>query len=333
MSMSAWGRVDVGLSNGDRLNDQFSTGEFELHASGKVHKMVSLTLNLVATYNPAQQGTAGVMDGIIQIEPSEYLNIWLGRMLVPVDRSNFSGPYFMAPWLYPGAGFVGGYAVIPREGDFGRNDGVTVWGQINGGMVKYYAGAFDLHNPGQSPLFSGRLSLSLLNPEPGFYGSSTFHGTDLLGIGVGFQAKKDGSVGPVAEVAEGMMPPPPPTDDYSEFNFDVLFEKNFGDAGVLDLEGAFYKFSGDFENTDSGWFALASYILPGDVGGGKFQPLVRVQQAVPTDDDADKSLLIDAQVAYIVNSYATRFTLGYRNGKAGDAKSQALFLGAQVQRF
>jgi len=44
-------------------------------------------------------------------------------------------------------------------------------------------------------------------------------------------------------------------------------------------------------------------------------------------------VIIDAQVAYIVNSYATRFTLGYRNSKAGDDEIQALFLGAQVQKF
>ncbi len=342
LSMSAWVRVDLGLSSatsaaplnfpsGEKLDDAWSTGEFELHASGKVYKYASLTLNLAARYNsgdpgaPTMMGDFGVMDGIVQIEPSEYFNVWLGRMLVPVDRSNFSGPYFMAPWFYPGFGFAGGYVVVPRQGPFGRNDGVTVWGQIGGGMVKYYAGAFDLHNPGESPLFSGRLSLSLLNPEPGYYGSSTFHGQDLLGIGVGFQSKKDASVAP----ATAMLAP----DDYGEFNFDVLFEKNFGSAGVLDIEGAYYKFNGDFESTDAGWFALASYILPGDVGGGRLQPLVRVQQAIPADDSLDKSLLLDAQIAFILNSYATRFTLGYRNSKAGEEKIQALFLGAQVQKF
>ena len=44
-------------------------------------------------------------------------------------------------------------------------------------------------------------------------------------------------------------------------------------------------------------------------------------------------VIIDAQVAYLVNSYATRFTLGYRNSKAGEEKIQALFLGAQLQKF
>jgi hypothetical protein len=343
LKIGVWSRVDLALSNGssaapgnfpsgDKLDDIFSTGEFELHASGKVHKYVSLTTNLVASYNAGAAGAgitgdASVMDGIVQIEPSEYLNIWVGRMLVPVDRSNFSGPYFMAPWYYPGFGFADGQVAVPAQGPYGRNDGVTVWGQVGGGLLKYYAGAFDLYDPGQSPLLSGRISLHLLNPEPGFYGSSTFHGMDLLSVGVGLQSKKNGSV--AAPAAAGVAPL---TDTYTEFNIDALFEKNLGSAGVLDVEGAFYKFDGDYQRTDAGWFGLASYILPGDVGGGKLQPLVRVQQAIPVADAAPTSTLVDAQVSYILNSYATLFTLGYRNGKAGDAKVQALYLGLQVQK-
>ena len=341
LNLSVWSRVDLVLSNGssaapgnfpsgDKLNDVYSTGEFELHASGKVHDIVSLTTNFVASYNSGGApdgitGTASVMDGIIQIEPSPFFNVWVGRMLVPVDRSNFSGPYFMAPWFYPGFGFADGQVAVPRQGPYGRNDGITAWGQFAGGMFKYYAGAFDLHAPDQSPLFSGRLALSLLNPEPGYYGSSTFHGMDLLGIGVGFQSKEDGSV-------DASDPTAVLTDNHSEINVDVLFEKDLGSAGVLDLEAAFYKFNGDYEGTDSSWFALASYILPVDVGGGKLQPLLRVQQAKPAADGAPTSTLVDAQIAYILNSYATRFTLGYRNGSADDAKVQALFFGAQVQK-
>jgi hypothetical protein len=118
-------------------------------------------------------------------------------------------------------------------------------------------------------------------------------------------------------------------DDYTGFNADVLFEKNFEGAGVLDLEAAYYAFNGDYEPTDAGWYGVASYLLPNDVGGGKLQPLVRVQQAIPAADSADPSTLIDAQLGYVVNSYATRFALGYRNGSAGGLDVQAIYFGAQ----
>jgi hypothetical protein len=330
LNIGAWSRVDLRASSADGrdLDDLSSTGEFELHLSGKLLPWVSFTTNFVATYGGGDgtiTGDLGVMDGIIQLEPCDFFNVWLGRMLVPVDRSNFSGPYFMAPWYYPGFGFADGQVGAPLEGPNGRNDGVTVWGQFNGGMVKYYAGAFDLHDVDQKPLYSGRLSLSLLNPEPGYYGSSTYYGKDLLGIGVGVQSKGLGSV--QTDPTTGAITA---ADKYTEFNADVLFEKDLGGAGVLDIEGAVYLFGGDYRQTDSSWFALASYLLPGDIGPGKLQPLVRVQQAAPHAEGADTSTLVDLQLGYIVNSYNTRFALGYQNGSAGDAKVQGLFFGAQI---
>jgi hypothetical protein len=339
ISIGAWGRVDVVLSNGAEaipgnfpsgsdVDDTFSTGEFEFHSSGKVHKYVSLTLNLATTYTPSLAGSFEIQDGIVQIEPSPYFNVWLGRHLVPIDRSNFAGPYFMSPWFYPGFGFADGQVAVPREGNFGRNNGVTVWGQVEGGMFKYFAGVFDLHLPGASPLYSGRLSVSLLNPEPGFWGTATYHGMDVFSVGVGAQYKNDGSV---ATDDDGDIID---ADDYSMINVDVLYEKNLGAAGVLDLEGAFLKFMGDNEGTDIGWFALASYILPAEVAGGKLQPLVRFQQA-NAPDDVSSSWILDAQVNYIVNSYATRFSLGYRRSQAdSDAFEDisAVFFGAQVQK-
>jgi hypothetical protein len=159
-----------------------------------------------------------------------------------------------------------------------------------------------------------------LEKEPGYYHSSTYYGKDILTLAVGGQYKKDGSVPP----AMGVAP-----DNFSEFNADILFEKNFDGAGVLDLEVAYYKFNGDYEPTDAGWFGVASYMLPNDIGWGKLQPLLRVQQAIPSADTADTSTLIDAQLGYIVNSYATRFALGYRTGTAGDLDVQAIYFGAQ----
>jgi hypothetical protein len=337
INMGVWMRIDATLQNHTdrkKLNEVGSTGDVEFHFSNQMRKAVAWTANLVATYGPgsidgqaqsgadggtpgAASGRVGILDLIAQFEPDEAFNVWVGRMLVPSDRSNFSGPWFMAPWTYPGA-----FGTGPKEGPFGRNDGVTVWGQVNGGLFKYYAGAFNLHDPSLKPLLTGRLNLSLLSPEPGFYHSSTYYGKDILAIGVGGQYQKNGDAN-----LNGMG-----LSDYGLFNADALFEKDFGASGVLDLEGAFFKYVGDGENKKWSHFLLASYLTP-DLGNGtKLQPLVRVQQAIPKGG-GDTATQIDAQVGYVVDAYATRFALDFVHDSAGPGTAaNALTLGVQLQK-
>jgi hypothetical protein len=95
---------------------------------------------------------------------------------------------------------------------------------------------------------------------------------------------------------------------------------------VVNLEGAYYSFMGDHETTKASWFGLASYLFK----AAGIQPLVRVQQAIPKADTSPTSTLVDAQIGYVLNSFATRLALGYQYGKAGAEKSNALFLGAQL---
>jgi hypothetical protein len=327
INVGVWGRMDALLNNGKKLDDIGSTGVAELHTSGKLTDDFNFTMNLVAAYGGGDgiSGSAGLMDAILQFDPDDAFHLWFGRMLVPVDRSNFSGPWFMAPWYYPLFGFVDGQIgpTVPHEGPSGRNDGATMWGFYaqDEFSIKYYVGVYDLHNRADTPLVSGRLNLTVLSPEPGYYSNSTYYGKDILALGAGFQYKKNGST------AAWQPGGPAAVGDYSEFNLDLLFEKKLGEA-VLDLEGAFYKFNGDYERTDMAWFALASLLLP----GGSVQPLIRVQQALPAYDFDETSTLVDAQLGYVLSAFATRFAAGYRYGKAGELTSHSLFFGAQFEK-
>ena len=42
------------------------------------------------------------MDAIISFDLMDEFHVWAGHLLVPVDRANASGPFFMIPWNYPG---------------------------------------------------------------------------------------------------------------------------------------------------------------------------------------------------------------------------------------
>jgi hypothetical protein len=300
---------------------------------------VGYTANLVATYpggaGREMQGTAGILDLIGRLEFDPAFNLWVGRMLVPSDRSNFSGPWFQAPWNYPGV--FGKYYIGPRQGPSGRNDGATVWGDIGGtGKFKYYVGAFDLHNVGVSPLFTARLNLAILGSEPGFYHSSVYYGSqDILAIGAGVQYQKDGSVEsappPMPGGMMGAMPFVPMTSNYLGIIGDVLFEKNLGGSGVIGVEGLVNIHNGDYEPVKQTFYGTVHYLLPGEMGIGQIQPLVRFQGATPKAG-GDMWMLLDAQVGYVIKAYAARLAIGYQMGNIEGAKSNQIFLGLQVQK-
>ena len=297
-------------------------------------------MNLAAVYpdmrdgTPDADGTVEIMDAIGRFDLVDPFHVWVGRMLVPSDRANFSGTWFASPWTYTGSfvqGFIPGPPVGPRQGAYGRNDGLTIWGQAADGLFKYYVSAFNLHDASSKPLWGGRLNLSLINPEPGYYHSSTYYGAkDILAIGVALQSQKDGS-----SFIDVMDPDNNILDDYMGFNADVLFEKDLSGSGVLTIEGAFYKYNGDAEVYDNSWLALVSYLTPQPVGPGKIQPLVRVQGVKTTDNATapipdESGLAVDVQLGYVIADYAARLALGYEYSKIGDAKANLIYLGAQI---
>ena len=332
ISINAWGRVGFvlqGLQDPKKLDHLSTDGDLELHFDGQATNEIGITGNVAGVFATGNtSGSITILDLILRLDIVEPFHIWIGRMLVPSDRANFSGTWFEAPWNYPGTwalpiGFAG-----PREGPYGRNDGATIWGQALGGMFKYYVGAFELDNGGK-PLWTGRLNLSLINPEPGYYHSSTYYGgKDLLAIGIGAQYKKDGSAFVPPPTSAMPMPTATMVDDYALFNADVLFEKNLQSAGVLDLEGAFYKYFGDYETFKFSYLLLASWLTPEKVGPGKLQPLVRFQSAKTQTDLTSSS--IEAQVGYVIADYNARLALGYQYTKTGPTKTNAIYLGMQV---
>jgi hypothetical protein len=334
-----WFRLDNRFqdpSNKKKLNGFVMGSEVDILFSGEVHEYVAWQADFVATFGN-QSGTgkditgrADILDLIGKFNLHDSFNIWVGRMLVPSDRSNFSGAWFMSAWNYPGFYIPGAAPVGPHQGPFGRNDGATVWGQFLGGFIKYYASAFDLHDVNEKALFSGRLNLTLLNPEPGYYHSSTYYGAkDIVALGISGQYKKNGSVAPTPDpLPIGYMAPA--AQNYSMVSADLLAEKKFGGAGVGTLEGGFYAFKGDFEPVKNHFYVLGSYLLPYEVWIGRFQPLVRLQQAKSQTKQTWR--LIDTAVSYVVDEYAMRIALNYQNSDIGGSKANAVTIGIQIQK-
>lgn len=286
-------------------------------------------------------GEYGVLDAIIQYEPSEKFNVWLGRMLTPADRIEMNGPFYGLTWgqytvpLYPSdndpSNGANGVA-----GTYGRDEGVTVWGSFD--KFQYAVGIFDgysgLENQSDAPLFAARFAYNFLNKEsnPGYYTSSTYYGKggDILTLAVSFQSQSDGYG---TAIKSG---------SFDGYAVDFLFEKPMAKNTAITIEGEFKSFDvsnagGAFGSTmfdGDASFASFAYLLPGDIGESMYQPYLRVTSNSPTVGDS--SSLTEVGVNYIVSGHNMRLNLNYTTGDANltgakGADVDAVLFGMQIQ--
>ncbi len=299
------------------------------YIAGQVHDYIKFEGNV-----DTNGGGVALLDAIIKFEFHEYFNLWTGRFLPPSDRANLSGPYFQNAWNYP----VGTH-LYPAV-NAGRDDGLAVWGQVNGGQFKWQLGLFGMGAAAGTPdpRFAARVVYNVLDPEPGYYNSSTYYGTkDILAFGAVLQHQPDD------EATAG-------TDTNTLWNLDALYENSFPGTGTLNVEAAFYGFGGN--DTGNSFSLLGSFLFADRVGIGQLQPMVRLQRAWVSDGDTfvppitapadgDASLLtIDVGLHYIINGHNTRLaaTVQHTSPSIDDApvepdSNTVLFLGAQVQAF
>jgi hypothetical protein len=321
IGVAVWIRSDVtfqGQGDPEKLNDQTFTPYGELHAGGKIHDNVSVTLNL---NGGGVGGGFGIEDAIIGFDIMDEFHIWVGQLLVPVDRANYAGPFFAIPWNYTGAiGFV------PHEGPSGRNAGLSVWGDLMGGKFKYVLGAFDGGGDAESVLYSARLQADFIGEEPGYFGNATYFGEkDIVALGLGGQYQKDGEAGP-----DGA------TDDYNEFNADLLAEFKLGAGAWVTGEAGVYVTGGDYPGfAKTAFYVTAAYATP-KIGVGNIQPMLRYQMGSGEGDA--KTWSIDAAVSYLIMGPALRLVGNFQHvdtdaGTGTSVKANSLTLGAQAIFF
>jgi hypothetical protein len=277
-------------------------------------------------------GALSIMDLIAQYKAADEFQVWAGRLLVPSDRANFAGPFFMIPWVYPGFYIKGAAPIGPKDNANGRDIGITVWGNAIESKLKYYAGVYGFGGPtladqDQPPYYSGRISYSLQGDEAGYFGSETYYGAKSVAtIGLGGQYQK-------ADPAKGIPK------DVGIFMADAFAEEVTA-AGTFTVEGQFYKFSDDYNfggpvNAPSAaLYGTLAWLMPDKAGIGQFQPALRVQETI---DPA--WTLIDAQLAYVIKNYSARLVTDYEHiglgsTPTGQAHAQnALIFGVQLQNL
>jgi hypothetical protein len=275
--------------------DDFSLDSARIYLSGKVTDKISIMFN--TEYNGGDE-KIGVIDAVAQFSFSDSFNVWAGRFLPPSDRANLYGPYYSNEWGVYTDGIQDGY---PFE-TTGRDDGLMYWGQF--GIAKVSVGAFDVQGltKGSSDvLAAARVQLDFWDPEGGYYLNGTYYGDkDLLAVGV------------AAQNSHGK----------NAYSIDFLLEKKLGGAGTISVESEYAKYDGlggypspraaGYASSD-GYYLLAGYLFPQEVGIGKFQVVAKYAKAkydFTTNPDVDQDTM-ELNFNYIIKQFNARISAFY----------------------
>lgn len=305
--------IEDGAPNGEDASKEFALESARLYLNGQVLPYLKFEMN-----TEKDGDSIRILDAVAKFEFCHSFNVWAGRFLPPSDRSNLSGPYYLSTFDFP---YVQAYPAVFA----GRDDGMAVWGEFQEGKFKYQGGLFNgargTTNPSDSLLFAGRLTYNFLDPESGYYNSSTYYGEkDVLAVGlVGMWQQQDDSI-----LNES-------TGDFNAWNIDALFEKKISNSGVITIEGARYDYHfNDLVQQDS-YFILAGYLFPGHIGKGQFQPHVRFQRLTP--EDGEDHSRTEIGVNYILRGHDARISVVYSmDDPAGsNHNTNAFVAGLQLQ--
>jgi hypothetical protein len=340
-----------GGSPAGHYSNEFAIDNARIYINGKIHKYVGFEFNTdcfncsFGQSGVAGAGTAitggnsaiGLLDAIGKFEFHPLINLWVGRMLLPSERGELNGPFYHATY----GGFRTPFFPADQSlnfnqgaGLYGRDNAATLWGKIHPSFGTHILYAFAVSqglrtgvatlNGGNSLMYTGRLQWNLLNDEnnPGYYTSGTYYGTagDILAIAGSVQHQKDGA---------GTGVPGGTNSDFTGLSVDVLFEKVLpNNMGVFTFNGEFKRFFANYgqPTADFGaaggpcfcifnghsWTVYALYLIPQEIGIGRFQPYVRFTSIDPRYGNMRQEW--EPGINYVISGHNARVSAFYRYG-------------------
>lgn len=290
--MQTWYQwVEEGKSaNNQDLND-FILRRAYLYLKGQVTDHVHFFTHVASdkvgqdemTESPGKGLGSGVAwrDLWITYDLSDSFKIQMGRMYVPLTRNygTTSTKCMLTmdlPFLQGGS--RGGIFYAQKVG---RDDSVTLWGNPLNGLVQYRLmvseGVEGDSNPDDNLRFVGRLSVSLLEPEKGWFNQGTYLGNKkVLSFGLGMDSQKDLTLSSLADQDNFVWT----VDGF--FDYPVAEGAVTAEAAYINIENCTQTQPQTYTSLSAGddaknWYINAGYLLPGSVGPGRLQPYVRYE--------------------------------------------------------
>ena len=256
----------------------------------------------------------------ITLNLDEAFKIQMGRMYVPLTRNygtTSTKCMLTADLPFLQGGSRGGIFYAQKVG---RDDSLTLWGNPFDGLLQYRLmiseGIEGANNPEDKLRFVGRLALSLLEPEKGWFNKGTYLGNKkVLSFGVGMDSQDDLTLAGQA------------VRDNTVWTVDVFFDHPIG-AGAVTLEAAYIDIDNCTQGTTNfyhdlvagddaqNWYINAGYLLPGTIGPGRLQPYFRYE-TVDVDQKNDTDFL-SGGLNYYLKGHNCKLTADYMHVDPGN---------------
>ena len=265
--------------NSPHIND-FMARRVYLYTTGQVAKNLTFFAH-IAGDRLGQEGVdvAGsglgtglsVRDAWITYAPFDELKIQAGRMYIPFTRAFGTESTFTLLTLdLPFA--QGGVRAKPFfPSNVGRDDGITVWGNLADGLFQYRVGVFDgqqsTQNAQKNPRAAARISINPLESENGWFNKGNYLGTkNILSFGVGYDYQAD-----LKWAADR------PTADYSAWTTDLFFDHPVG-SGAVNFEGSYSGIKNSQELGDAKtWYIQGGCLMPPVAKSPRIQPYFKYE--------------------------------------------------------
>ena len=309
---------DHSETDGSPGQDDFPLDHARLYFSGDATKNFSVMFN---TDYDSTTNTMEILDAVGEFHSSPKFNIWFGRFLPPSDRANLYGPFYANEWDVYSDGIQDGYPFIFQ----GRDDGAAYWGdfKLGAAKVKVSTGAFSGTSADgvNSVIWASRVQIDFWDPEDGYYLNGTYYGDkNLLAIAGATQVQS----GKTATTA------------------DFLMEKKVPGGGAFTVESEYSRYNGlggyDAKYVKSqGAYGLASFLIPKQMGIGKFELLGKYAIAQFTDGGVGapgyRQNTAEVNLSYIIKQFDARVMTFYRNASynAVAANNWQAGVGLQLQ--
>lgn len=257
-----------------------------------------------------------VLDAYLMADFSNSLRLYAGKQKIQLTRENNEDCF--EPLSLDRSLFI--YTPFKHS----RDTGIVLWGNIPDVKMQYRLGVSEGKESGDSPksslMYTGRLHVSLLEPEYALGYKGTYLGSKkVLTFGAGVQYEPDAVYSnTIAKTG---------AKDYFAWTIDGFFEYPTS-SGTFTLSAAYLEtdfdsaYKGSNPDTDSigidgekkGWYAKAGYLLPSKVGPGQVQPFIRYEDwkfAKINDVFDQKIRWIGAGINYLIKGQNLRVTLEY----------------------